>query len=531
MNIINKILTFALILMIMPVLATAIIIENSNPTLSYNQSTEVTLIIWANDQNINNGVVKLSLDDKTYTDQTQKNIPSVTQGLFQTVKFNLRSDEAGNHQINTTLNHDGGTVNHGFTLNVAPAPNKADFDMDIDYNANAPVNTDFDIVVELTNNGTATENNIKIEIQLPNGASTTYSPPIFNLAPGEKETRPITIKQTQEGTQSYIITANGDTQFSTQTIQITTQNAVNPDLEIRRLSIPSISSGQTATITATLNNNGLSDELAKVKFYVDGIFVEQKNISTEPVSTQTVSFSNTFTQGSHTINITVDPAVGEIDLTNNEVTGTATAGTTNTGSGGSSSSRRTTISSSSSGPASSSTLTFDKNGEVTKTVRAGSVLRLTFDGVPHKISIIEVTLTTIRIKIESDITYMSLLNGQTKEADLNGEEPNDISIKLEEITDGNAKITIKLLDQEESEEEPEITVSDNKPKPSAVDITGYSVVDLNSNKKFFIIIAILILLLAGAIIVIVGLNKGWFEREEKEEKEEKKVKKTKKKSK
>jgi len=77
----------------------------------------------------------------------------------------------------------------------------------------------------------------------------------------------------------------------------------------------------------------------------------------------------------------------------------------------------------------------------------GVITTFTLDGTTvHKITIKEVTLTTVTIVIESDPIELTLAIGETKEVDVDGDGENDISVTLNDITDaGAADLTTKRL--------------------------------------------------------------------------------------
>ena len=148
------------------------------------------------------------------------------------------------------------------------------------------------------------------------------------------------------------------------------------------------------------------------------------------------------------------------------------------------------------GPSAAAKMDLSTQEEVTIKEKQGVITTFTLDGETiHKITIKEVTLTTVTIVIESDPIEIILKIGETKEVDIDSDGENDISITLNSISDDSVvDLTTKRLTPL-----PEITPTEEVPPTE----TPTEVIPEEAPSKAWLWILIIV------IIAVVGVG-YWF---------------------
>ena len=95
----------------------------------------------------------------------------------------------------------------------------------------------------------------------------------------------------------------------------------------------------------------------------------------------------------------------------------------------------------------------------------GQILSLTFGTVEHSVTIQEITENSVTLIIESDPIEVTLLIGETKEIDVDGNSINDLAITLNDIDDSIVDLTFeRLVSVSEIEESEELLVEQEEKK-------------------------------------------------------------------
>ncbi len=532
----NKTLITILMLLVVP-LASAIYVENTDTNSSFNATLPVSVVVWADAGALTDVNVTLTSDANTVISGSPDQVGNVANGGFGIATFDLQSDVAGSHAVTANVSYVGGDYLHNFTFDVAAAATEPDFELVVENPVNVEINKNFNIVVNVTNNGTATETGIQVSIVLPAGATTSYSGGTFSLTPGQTRSETLIVNSSTTGDKSFTVKADGATQYAEQTLDIMTTDASAPDLELKTLTATNTVENQAATITTNLNNNGIDSELAVVKLYVDNVLADTQNVNINGGTTQEINFTHTFTsEGTKTVNVTVDVVSGETDTTNNNVQTTfSVTKQSSGGSGGSSGSGRR--SSGSGGGIITGTITkavtFDA-GETRQVLGTDNAVSFRYKGVEHKVTVLTVRTDSVELKVESETTLMNLSVDETKTAPLDGIEGDDLAVTLNAITFGKADLTFELIQQQidisdsniiDDTADNAVGDADDK-KPSVIDFAGLRILDLDKKGRGVLIAVIVALsvLLAAAIVLIVLFGTGKIEVDEKKAKAAKRKK-------
>jgi parallel beta-helix repeat protein len=99
----------------------------------------------------------------------------------------------------------------------------------------------------------------------------------------------------------------------------------------------------------------------------------------------------------------------------------------------------------------------------TRTLYTGGVLRFNVAGVSHTLLIMKIYPNGVLIRIASTPQLANISSGETKEFDVNGDGENDISVKLNSVTDGKSvSITLQAISPEAAVTEPVVPVTEEK---------------------------------------------------------------------
>ncbi len=91
-------------------------------------------------------------------------------------------------------------------------------------------------------------------------------------------------------------------------------------------------------------------------------------------------------------------------------------------------------------------LDFSTSDEANLKVPQGTIKTLTFDGkTEHQITFKEITATSATLEISSTPTTITLIVGETKNVDVNGDGTNDLVVKLNSIINDKADVTITKI--------------------------------------------------------------------------------------
>jgi len=522
----NKLLlTFVLLLIPM---ASAIFVQNSASTADFNTTLPVSVIVWADSGDLSTIDVTLTSDANVVITPSNVNLGTITTGNNDVANFQLRSDVVGAHSVVANVTHSGGTYLHNFTFTVNAAITSPDFSFVIDSPATAQVSNSFNIVANLTNNGTAAEAGIQITITLPAGASTTYTPSTFTLNAGSKQSQIIPVTASTSGSKSFIVKADGATQYSEETVDVTITSAAPDDLEVKEITYSNAVTGQSATVDATLNNNGLNTETATVNLYVANVLSTSQNITAQGGSTQTISFSHTFVSaGSNSVNVSVNPLVGEGDTSNNNVQSSVSVSSPSSGGGSGGGSSGGGGGGGNYVPTAQA-ITF-KDDLARYSIASGGAVSFSYKGARHTVTVISIRTGDVSLRIESETTLMDLNVGETETAPLDNLGGDDLSVKLNRISFGKADLTFEFIDEQIIEEKDGLewtktdTREDVKPTSSSrptVDSSAMRIVDLDNKGKGLLItlIVLLAILLIGAILFIVLTKTGHIPSDDKKAK-------------
>jgi hypothetical protein len=216
---------------------------------------------------------------------------------------------------------------------------------------------------------------------------------------------------------------------------------------------PANASTWTSSSTITFSYNVSDVNIVNCSLIIGGV-VDQTNTTISENISQ--SFSKSLSNAAYVWNVSCIDTVGYTNSSGNRsLTVSYTAPVDNGGSSGGSSGSST--------PAVVTPKEFDVDFSKTATesveAKQGEVKTLTFNNqVTHKITVSELTTSSIKLIIESEPIILILNVGETKPVDMNADSINDFEIKLISIVNLNAKFSITKLSgadivaQEEIEE-------------------------------------------------------------------------------
>jgi hypothetical protein len=96
---------------------------------------------------------------------------------------------------------------------------------------------------------------------------------------------------------------------------------------------------------------------------------------------------------------------------------------------------------------------FSEKGAITKELGERNRVKVMISGSSHSVGVVNVTATTVRIKVESDAQEAELSVGETEKFDVNNDRVYDIEVTLNTITNSKADMTITPISEAMPEEE------------------------------------------------------------------------------
>lgn len=154
---------------------------------------------------------------------------------------------------------------------------------------------------------------------------------------------------------------------------------------------------------------------------------------------------------------------------------------------------------------------FSKDEEANLKAQQGIVKTFTFDGkTEHTITFSEVTETSAKITIASTPVEVTLVIGETKNVDVNGDGANDLAVKLNSITNNKADITVtkiqagadKIVSQETTPVAPSGQPSTGEQQPPAEQVPPAEVEEGGSSAWIWIVILVVLAAAAAGYFLL-----------------------------
>jgi len=292
-----------------------------------------------------------------------------------------------------------------------------------------------------------------------------------------------------------------------------TNYSITYDVTIPNLTIVSSPGDATSnSISRSFGFNVSDTNLANCSLIVNGT-INLTNSSMNQSINQT--FSKTFTPGTYTWKINCSDFAGNVNSSSaNSFTITAeSSGNTNTGSTSTSSTSSSPAAATPAEPAVYNVSVSEVSKGYTQSLKKDEKINFSIydlEGGRHLLTVDEVGVDYVNITIESNPVNLTLGVGQSVRLNLTSPNYYDLFIKLNNITNGSAELTIQLI---------------NEPIEAVV-VTEKEIVKdrFLEGKDYFWVVIVLVVVLAVVVFVVIRKNR-WGKYEKKLVKRELKLRK------
>jgi hypothetical protein len=141
----------------------------------------------------------------------------------------------------------------------------------------------------------------------------------------------------------------------------------------------------------------------------------------------------------------------------------------------------------------------------TKKMKEEDKVRFQIGEEEHTVTVLEVSESSVKVKVESEPVEVSLKAGQEEKFELTSDEYYDLMIKYDTIEKEKVNLTIQTIYEKiETEEEEEETMTETTEEQETTGITGASVgivERINSNRIPIIIAAVIVVAVIAALII------------------------------
>ncbi|MFC1455133.1 CARDB domain-containing protein [Candidatus Undinarchaeota archaeon] len=293
--------------------------------VNLGDTNDVSLVIWVLGDQLNDTNATLDMNGAfTTTDANPSELGDLAPWYYQNNSvWSITAVTPGVYNLTVNVTHEGDSCQARTEVTIN-APVDPELELNVSVPATIYTNQAFTFSGVLANTGSSVANNVNVSIEVDNQTVVTGPAEIIyaQLFNGNTVYPDFTLTVSSPGFHTFRMIAlddEGDYVLAEVTREILTAPLIR-DVAITSLTYsPSpVPTGTNATINATVENQGELQALTLIHFNINGGYLGNQSVNLAPGSSQNYQVSFFFaSEGTFSLNSTVDAVAGESDLADN----------------------------------------------------------------------------------------------------------------------------------------------------------------------------------------------------------------------